>query len=126
MYGDFKFYKTEFHGTTIVDESSYKYYADIASEYIEQATFGRAKCCMEKVKKCECRIAEILAANHENLKEDEREVKSESLGGWSRTYAENKLSPEALTARIRDTIRLYLGMTGLLYCGIGVAGGRRP
>ncbi len=126
MYADFNCYKTEYYGTTITDEASYKYYAEIAAEYIEQATFGRAKCCMEKVRKCECRIAEILFANHENLKEDEREVKSESVGGWSRTYTENKLSPEALEARIRDTIRLYIGMTGLLYCGIGVAGRRDP
>ena len=122
MFANYEFYQQEYHGTAIGSASSYSYYGGLAAEYIEQATFGRAISANEnnlkKIKKCECRLADILAANHENGNENEREVKSESVGGWSRTFAENQRSDEALAAKISDTIRLYLGLTGLLYCGI--------
>lgn len=119
MYASYDFYKNEFHGAAIVSESSYFYYGEMAAEYIEQATFGRASAENIKVKKCECRVAELLAGNHENLDESEREIKSESVGGWSKTFAENKRTDDALSAKISDVIRLYLGRSGLLYCGIG-------
>lgn len=118
MFSNYEFYKKEFHGNTITTEASFNYYGDRAAEYIEQATFGRATAENDKVKKCECRIAEILFANHDSGNEDEREVKSESVGGWSKTFAENKRTDEQLSAKIAATITQYLALTGLLYCGI--------
>lgn len=118
MYSDYEFYRGEFNGIAITTEASYNYYGDRAAEYIEQATFGRATAENDKVKKCECRIAELLYANHDSGNADEREVKSESVGGWSQTYAENKRTDEQLSAKIAATITQYLALTGLLYCGI--------
>lgn len=116
MYASFEYYHSEYGGTAITSADSYKYYGNLAAQYIEQATFGRATAKNEKVRSCECRVAEILASNHENLVEGEREVKSESVGGWSRTFAENKRSDEALAGKITEAIHLYLGRTGLLSC----------
>ena len=116
MYADFEFYNFKFGGTAITSADSYKYYSNLAGQYIEQATFGRATANNEKVRLCECRVAEILASNHENLVESDREIKSESVGGWSRTFAENKRSDEALAAKINEAIHLYLDRTGLLSC----------
>ena len=122
MFADYGFYQIEYNGTAIGSASSYSYYGGLAAEYIEQATFGRANSAngdtLKKIKKCECRLADILAANHENSNEKDREVKSESVGGWNRTFVENKRSDEALATKIRETLRLYLGLTGFLYCGI--------
>ncbi len=122
MFADFEFYQQEYHGTAIKTAPSYSYYGGLAAEYIEQATFGRAISAngdnLKKIKKCECKLADILAVNHEDGNESEREVKSESVGGWSKTFAENKRSDEALASKIRSTLNLYLGLTGLLYSGI--------
>lgn len=118
MYADFNYYKTEYFGTTIPSETSYNYYGRLSSAYIEQATFGRATSAKVKVKECECRIAEILYANNESFNEESREVKSESVGGWSKTFVENHKNDDALASKISEAIHLYLGSTGLLYCGI--------
>lgn len=117
MYSDYQFYKNEYKGIAIDDEASYQYYAELASVYIEHATLGRATSENKKVKTCECRIADILKANNEGMADDGREVKSESVGGWSKTYAENKRTDAQLERKITATIRLYLGLTGMLYCG---------
>lgn len=117
MYADYEFYAAEYFGITIPSEASYKYYGSRAAEYIEQATFGRATADNVRVKKCECRVAELLYANNDSGNADDREVKSESLGGWSRTYAESKRSDSDLEAKIQTTIRQYLALTGMLYRG---------
>lgn len=117
MYADYAFYITEYSGITITSEETYSYYGARAAEYIEQATYGRATSDNINVKKCECRLAELLYANNDSGNSDDREVKSESLGGWSRTYAESKLSSSDLDAKIQTTISRYLALTGMLYCG---------
>lgn len=119
MFADYKFYKEDFFGTTIPSEASYNYYGRLAATYLEQATFGRATSDFVKVKECECRIAELLYGSNESQSENGREVKSESVGGWSKTYAENKRDDATLSAKISEVIHLYLGHTGLLYCGLG-------
>lgn len=138
IYADEAFYYATYCGTISTDE--FYHLAPRASAYIDYMTQGRAAQHADRdaVKMCCCALIDQLslieAARNLAVKrlvdagQSDAEVKSESVGSYSRTLAtgaEGAVSSlsaaEAEKKLLADTCREYLGHTGLLYRG----GGRR-
>lgn len=114
---DFTFYKDEYKGSTIVDQIPFEELELRASEFLisyvpkpidtENASI--------EVKKCVCKLAELIYIDVNNLRKT-----SESLGSYSVTYATGYALAEtskSLENRMVYYIRVYLGKTGLLFIG---------
>ncbi len=111
MFVDSIYYKTNYKGTLIPDDS-FAEFEERASEFIvgyvmQQIDVDNPH---EEVKKCTCRLAEILY-NDVNPK-----IASETVGPHSTQYAQNMQNEKlkSLESRMVFQIRLYLGKTGLL------------
>ena len=114
-YADFNFYKSTYLGKAIDVESDFNFYAELGAEYISASTLGKATADNEQVKKCNCRIADIL--KYHNAKLTEPAKRSESVGGYSVTYDMDSVDRRQLKEQIYNAIVLYLAQTGLLYRG---------
>ena len=113
-YTDYNFYINSYFGKAIESEQEFKFYASVGAEYISASTLGKATTDNLQVKKCNCRIADILHYNNGAM--DKRTKQSENVGGWSVTY--DNSTKEAVEKQISNAIRLYLLQTGLLYRGV--------
>ena len=137
-YADFAYYSGTYMGT--VSEENFPRLAVRASSFLDYYTLNKAKnhADLDAVKMCCCALvdkyaiieaAQALAMkNLANAAANDAEVKSETVGSYSRTLAtggESALS--ALNATdgakklLAETCMEYLAHTGLLYRG----GGRR-
>ena len=142
-YADYDYYSGTYMGT--VSEEDYPRLAVRASSFLDYYTQNRAKdnADMDAVKMCCCALidkyavieaAQALAMkNLANAAANDAEVKSETVGSYSRTLAtggESALS--ALNATdgakklLAETCMEYLAHTGLLYRGGGCCGCTRP
>ena len=138
VYADYTYYSGTYMGT--VSEEDFPRLAVRASSFLDYYTRNRAadNADLDAVKMCCCALvdkyaiieaAQALAMkNLANAAENDAEVKSETVGSYSRTLAtggESALS--ALNATdgakklLAETCMEYLANTGLLYRG----GGRR-
>ncbi len=136
IYADFTYYRDQFMGTAI-REDSFPRLALRASQFLAYYTLGKAQRDPElpALKMACCALAEKyqvmdlvqegkikgLTASAENAG---KEIQSESVGPWSRTYksgGESAASVAAMAADMQsalvDTARQYLAHTGLLYRG---------
>lgn len=142
-YADYDYYSGTYLGT--VSEEDFPRLAVRASSFLDYYTQNRAKdnADMDAVKMCCCALidkyavieaAQALAMkNLANAAANDAEVKSETVGSYSRTLAtggESALS--ALNATdgakklLAETCMEYLAHTGLLYRGGGCCGCTRP
>lgn len=134
QYVDYAFYCCEYGGRVSVDD--FTRLAARASAYIDYYTSGRAKDAgeLDAVKLCCCALVDKLstidAAQALSDKQlaaamsGEAEVKSESVGSYSRTLStagESAAAAATAAAAAREslaaTCREYLAHTGLLYRG---------
>lgn len=135
-YADFSFYRDVYLGSQ-VGEEDFPRLALRASQYIDSFTMGKARshAQMEAVKMACCALAEQLEALEQlerlgsarvraSLETSGQSLRSETVGPWSRTYetgGEGAASAAALAAeakaRLAETARQYLALTGLLYRG---------
>lgn len=122
-YADYLYYATNFLGTAIA-ESAFPALANKASAYVDYVTMGRAKNATgdtaEAVKNAVCALAEVLQ-DGEKLNsvsiDAERQVSSETVGGWSRSFGSKSVSAtdlQLLENRKRETVATYLAPYGLL------------
>lgn len=129
IYADYGFYRNEYIGNA-VQEDDFPRMAARASRYIDYITQNRAANNAElpAVKLACCALAEqyhlierAQQASSESLSDDTVEVKSESVGSWSRSYgsaADNAASiSENAQSELEDLAYRYLSFTGLLYRG---------
>ena len=142
-YADYDYYSGTYLGS--VSEEDFPRLAVRASSFLDYYTQNRAKdnADMDAVKMCCCALidkyavieaAQALAMkNLANAAANDAEVKSETVGSYSRTLAtggESALS--ALNATdgakklLAETCMEYLAHTGLLYRGGGCCGCTRP
>ena len=142
-YADYDYYSGTYLGA--VSEEDFPRLAVRASSFLDYYTQNRAKdnADMDAVKMCCCALidkyavieaAQALAMkNLANAAANDAEVKSETVGSYSRTLAtggESALS--ALNATdgakklLAETFMEYLAHTGLLYRGGGCCGCTRP
>lgn len=136
VYADFAYYSGTYMGT--VSEENFPRLAVRASSFLDYYTLNKAKdnADLDAVKMCCCALvdkyavieaAQALAVkNLSNAAANDAEVKSETVGSYSRTLAtggESALSALSATdgakKLLAETCREYLAHTGLLYRGGG-------
>lgn len=119
MYADFEFYINTYKGK-MLPPSDFDSYAERASGYIDSQTAGKASrhADNEKVKRCECAVAEALFKNHESEASKNTPKTSEKVGDYSVSYAVTVLTVEQMNGEIASIISRYLWGTGLLYRGL--------
>ena len=138
MYSDFEFYQDGFYGNLIPMED-FPRFASRASDFIDYYTEGKAEQASDEsiltlIKKACCAIAEQMYLDEQSkaiaaksfaaaLSSESGEIKSESVGSWSRSYA-TASDYVAKSASMKDSnasyaaiARQYLANTGLLYRG---------
>lgn len=136
-YADYAFYTTEYFGTSI-QEPDFPRLAERASAFLDYYTQGRAEnnADMREVKMACCAVAErqqvienaqavAMAGMEASMSSGGREVQTESVGSWSRTYSSNDgggwsaawAASEDMQAALAQAARMYLAHTGLLYRG---------
>lgn len=136
VYADFAYYSGTYMGT--VSEENFPRLAVRASSFLDYYTLNKAKdnADLDAVKMCCCALvdkyavieaAQALAVkNLANAAANDAEVKSETVGSYSRTFAtggESALSALSATdgakKLLAETCMEYLAHTGLLYRGGG-------
>ena len=134
IYADYEYYTRTYIGSE--SEEKFSRLAVPASAFLDYYTQNRAKdnadldavkmcCCALVDKYCIIETAQELAVKRlTDAAGTDAEVKSESVGGYSRTMASGAESAlSALTAGdsarkvLADICRMYLAHTGLLYRG---------
>ena len=110
MLADYDFYKEQYKGIVITDANSYGYFGERASDelalYSSRSIFNEDVNAKEQLKKCACRIAEILYASTNGGKG--KNITSESVAGYySVSYAQ--ATESQIKGQINTAIKLYIG-----------------
>ncbi len=128
-YADFEYYVCTYMGSA-VPEDVFPMLAMKASAYVDYITMNRAKTAAgdagDAVKNAVCALAEIIQ-DGEKLNavstDTERQVSSETVGAWSRSYGNKSVSAtdvQMIETRKREAAAMYLAPYGLLkargYC----------
>ena len=113
QYADYNYYQTTYLGGIITVLSDFNRAELRAHKYIDRLTFGNIDAetlviYSDDIKMCVCALCEEIYKNP-----DMETIKSESVGEYSVTYGDSY----NFTAKLYDTIKLYLADTGLLYRG---------
>lgn len=141
MYADYDFYVTSFYGAAI-SEADFPRLSSRASDFIDYYTRGKAATVTEEsalnaIRKACCAIAEQMQTDEQNkalaakataaaLASANGEVKSETVGSWSQTYAtaSDYIKAGGAADAAKDAratyaaiAQEYLSNTGLLYRG---------
>ena len=112
-YVDYNYYTTTYKGTAIALETDFDYYAEQGLLYIDQQIMGDIPENNDSIKKCICRLADLLYINKVN-KNLEEVKSSEKIGEYSVSYAVKTLSVAEISNEVNNIIHLYLGKSGLL------------
>lgn len=112
MLADYDFYKDEYKGIVITDANSYGYFGERASDelalYSNRQVFNEDVNAKEQLKKCACRIADILYSTTNGGKAIGKSITSESVAGYySVSYAQD--SNSQVKGQINTAIKLYIG-----------------
>lgn len=112
MLADYDFYKSTYKGIVFADADSYEYFGERASDelalYSNRQIFAKDDTANEQLKKCACRIADILYSTTNKGKMDGKTVTSESIAGYySVSYA--TATDAQIRSQISTAIKLYLG-----------------
>ena len=142
MYADYEFYTETFYGT-VLDEADFPCFSLRASDFLDYYTRGKAQKISDddpiylSIQKACCAVAESMYFNDQNralaikatnaaLSSDNGEIKSESVGSWSQSYATagDYIKAGSAAAVAKDAkaeyaliAQEYLVNTGLLYRG---------
>lgn len=118
MLCDYTYYKETYHGSQL-PETLFAYYMNKAEAHLARVTFGRASSAIEEyeqeIKRCLCSNAETLYMCEER---QQKAITSEKLENWSVTYDVSGFDHLHCNQMMNDNARLYLGNTGLMYCGV--------
>lgn len=119
-FADYDFYTKEylFGKKAVIDTASFDFYANKATQYIRQQTFGNINEDTEIpncVKMCCCEIAELLYNADKN---GHSTITSEKVGDLSVSYESAESQGQALSKNIKSAIYLWLSGTDLLYRGV--------
>jgi hypothetical protein len=104
-YADYDYYRNVYRGKAIAADNFSRLSAH-ASAFLDCISAAADRPDSDTVKMAACAVAEAWQRNEEG------EVVSESVGGWSKTYATgpSKTKGQALI----DAARVYLGPAGLM------------
>lgn len=121
MYASFEFYEDKYFGSALT-EQEFARASKRASSFIDYYTMGKAKDYPDTdgaVAMCCCALAEQyqIIENAKAQSISGGEVKSQTVGAWSKTYASGTETAEAARKVLADIVMEYLAGTGLLYRG---------
>lgn len=102
MYANYAFYVDSYGGT--LQKAEFERNLHKAEAYVNNVTQYRINEVTEAIKLCTCAIVEAMVDASCGVKT------SESLGGWSVSYAQRK----STDSELYDVASLYLGGSGLL------------
>ena len=111
MLADYDFYKTTYKGIVFADANSYEYFGERASEelalYSSREIFSKNEEASNQLKRCACRIADILYSQSSNSKVG-KNITSESVAGY---YSVSYASPteSQIKIQINTAIKVYIG-----------------
>lgn len=111
MLADYTFYHNTYKGIVFADANSYEYFGERASEelalYSSKEIFSTDTTAEEMLKRCACRIADIIYSGTNNGKVGKL-ITSESVAGYySVSYA--TATNDQIKAQINTAIKLYIG-----------------
>lgn len=109
-YADFDFYRNDDHGILIKNYEDYAYFAERAGD--ELAPFANRipedEEAQTALKRCSCRIADILYGDWKQSKNGVSKISSESVSGY---YSVSYATPTygQIRIQINSAITLYIG-----------------
>ena len=110
MLADFDFYQKEYKGIVITDANSYGYFGERASDelalYSNRDIFKNDEDAKNQLKKCACRIADIVYSSTNGGKG--KNIASESVAGYY-SVSYTQLTNSQITGQINTAIKLYIG-----------------
>lgn len=110
MLADYDFYHDTYKGIVFTDANSYGYFGERASDelalYSNNPVFQN-ETANNQLKKCACRIAEILFSVNGG-KVGQQTVSSESISGYYSVTYKPKTEAE-IESQIKTAIKLYIG-----------------
>lgn len=121
MYATYTFYTDTYLGSALT-EQEFARASKRASSFIDYYTIGKAKDYPDDdnaLAMCCCALAEQyqIIENAKVQSMSGGEVKSQTVGAWSKTYASGVETAEAARKTLEDIAMDYLAWTGLLYRG---------
>lgn len=120
IYADEIYYKnTYLAGKQAVITAAYTYYFREASRVLDTLTFGNIKedNVTDNVRMCCCEIAESLYTSEKEQSKSAGKT-SESVQGWSASYASGAEQQTALNGKVGDIVTKWLSGSGLLFSGV--------
>jgi hypothetical protein len=111
MLADYEFYKNEYKGIVVADANSYDFFGERASDelalFSQRKVFDDDETAQNQLKRCACRIADILYAST-NGKGVKKNIASEGVAGYYNvSYAQ--VDDKQVQAQINSAINLYIG-----------------
>ncbi|MCH1940024.1 hypothetical protein [Holdemania massiliensis] len=120
-YATFSDYVTNFLGTFIKDEESFDRYCVQASQAIRKRTFGRSDLpqyqSLDELVMCACALCDLLCKEAAEATASGKRITAETVGDHSQSY--QLQSKQDRNEEQERMIQTWLGMTGMLYAGIG-------
>ena len=111
MLADYDFYKKTYKGIVFADANSYEYFGERAGEelalYSSKNIFNEDVVAKEQLKRCACRIAEILHYSGQ-FNKNGKPVASESIAGYYSVSYSNATDSQ-IKGQINTAIKLYIG-----------------
>ncbi len=119
MYADYNFYKSTYFGNKISAEE-FNSVMSRASIILDNITLERAAKLdpsdplYKSVQLAACAVADVL----KDYETEGDGIRSESVGSYSISYADNSSKTLSVTDKIWQVVKMYLGNSGLMYRGL--------
>ena len=111
MLADFTFYKNTYKGIVFSDATSYEYYGERASDelapYSDKSVFTTDEKAASQLKKCACKIADILFSSTSGNAQGKAVTSENIVGYYSVSYA--TVTQEQIKAQITAAVKTYIG-----------------
>lgn len=111
MLADYNYYKNTYKGIVFSDATSYEFYGERASDelapYSDKAVFTTDEKAASQLKKCACKIADILFSATSGNAQGNAVASENIVGYYSATYAVK--TDAQVRSEVSAAIKLYLG-----------------
>ena len=110
MLADYDFYKNTYKGIVFADANSYEYFGERAGEelalYSSKSIFSEDENASNQLKRCACRIADILYSSSNGGKG--KSITSESVAGYY-SVSYSQVTNDEIKRQINTAIKIYIG-----------------